>query len=767
MGKAPLSVVLQQVIQLSDAFGGVMPGIRALGDAFVGLLSNRAMLAVRAMSLLVTAYSEGSKEGRAYQEALVSSGNAVGATVGQLNGMAASIDQVVGTQGKAAETLALFAGQAVAGVGSLEAYAAAAISWERATGQAVGATAKQFASLKEDPLNAVLRLNDGMNFLTDGVYAQIKALVDQGQSAEATKVAQDALASALQSRSTEMVGNLGVVERAWRSVKGVVEETWDTLKGIGRDIGPEGRLAAQQQAVDNLEALEARGGTAPETPQFKARIAAAREALLLMQNEVALNQLNASFEAERATRVSARADVEKDAVKYLSEQQKIQQQIAVETGKIRAAYTGLTDDESLQKMNAEIKDRETAIRESHSKKGSAENSASVGESEIAQIKKRTEAQREYLKLLQAYGPEADKLTEAEKLVIKFKGDLKESISGVTRSRREDVLAVAEAQVAVEKQVKGEKERISVLEKSKAAYAALIEDTTKSAQALNQNADEIALSNELYGKGRTAIEQYRLSLIQAKLAEVEDGSDSTYDPEYVKALYAKLDAQTRVVSETRVNEFKQINQHADELLASANAMATAYKDEAALSGLTSLERAKIVAMRQVELKYAKELERIDKMEPGKERDAARAKVEQAQQIEGEAAVSKAIQDDWRKTTDQINQSLTDALMRGFESGASFGKSLRDALKSLFNTLVLRPIISATMTPISGTLGSLVQNGGVGIQAASGASGLLNMGDNLSSLWSMLSNGLNAASMGAGCCLGSLAGLTPWALKAHLT
>jgi hypothetical protein len=54
-------------------------------------------------------------------------------------------------------------------------------------------------------------------------------------------------------------------------------------------------------------------------------------------------------------------------------------------------------------------------------------------------------------------------------------------------------------------------------------------------------------------------------------------------------------------------------------------------------------------------------------------------------------AKASADEWKKTSESIETNLTDALMRGFESGKDFGKNLADTLVNMFNTLVLRPII----------------------------------------------------------------------------
>lgn len=88
----------------------------------------------------------------------------------------------------------------------------------------------------------------------------------------------------------------------------------------------------------------------------------------------------------------------------------------------------------------------------------------------------------------------------------------------------------------------------------------------------------------------------------------------------------------------------------------------------------------------------------------------------------ADTAKAADDEWKKTADSINQGLTDALFRAFESGKGFGRTLRDSLVNTFKTMVVRPIISAIVSPLAGAaLGALGFSGAAGAAGAAGASG----------------------------------------------
>lgn len=99
-----------------------------------------------------------------------------------------------------------------------------------------------------------------------------------------------------------------------------------------------------------------------------------------------------------------------------------------------------------------------------------------------------------------------------------------------------------------------------------------------------------------------------------------------------------------------------------------------------------------------------------------------------------AAEKAAQE-WERTNDQIGQSLTDALLRGFESGKSFAENFRDTLKNMFRTLILQPIIQPIMTSVAGAVTGAFGMGMPGTAGAADAGG----GNVMSSAMSLLNTG----------------------------
>ncbi len=102
-------------------------------------------------------------------------------------------------------------------------------------------------------------------------------------------------------------------------------------------------------------------------------------------------------------------------------------------------------------------------------------------------------------------------------------------------------------------------------------------------------------------------------------------------------------------------------------------------------------------------------------------------------------------EWKRTTDEIERSLTDALLRGFESGKGFAQNLRDTLVNMFKTLVLRPLIQPIMSSAAGGIGGLLGLPGNALASAGGTAG--GLGGSASSLASLLGfSGLGSAASG---------------------
>ena len=298
----PLSQAAQRVGQLGIAFGG-LEGLGARISPLTAVLGGVAAAA----AVAAIAFAKGHAETEAYARALVLSGNAAGTTTGQLKELAKAQAAIAGTQGDAAAVLAQLASSGDVAASLLGKATQAAIGLARVGGPAASETAKKFSDLGRDPVKAVERLNEAENFLTASVYKQIRALAEQGKTAEAAALAQSTYADAVIGRTGQLEQRLGIIERSWRGVMGAAKGAWDAMLNIGREQSLEERLAGVNERLSRTEEdmrLRARGGRRVSTQlQEREGDLAERAGLnrsLLNQTEGAIAAKTAAQDAKKA-----------------------------------------------------------------------------------------------------------------------------------------------------------------------------------------------------------------------------------------------------------------------------------------------------------------------------------------------------------------------------------------------------------------------------------------------------------------------------------
>lgn len=246
--------------------------------------------------LLTLAWHQGGLEAQAYQRAMILTGNAAGETAGNLQAVAGRIDAIVGTQAQAAEILAQLVSTGNVSRAQLEQGTQAAIELQRTFGIEADKTVAALSALGRDPVRAVQKLNEQYRFLTISTWEQIHALAEQGRTAEAAAVAQDAYSSTAIQRAQEMEKNLGTLQTAWRGVKEMASETWDAMLGIGRSQTLQEQLNSVEIALaspvrrggNTLQAEQRREALRAQAADLKARIAELADAAK-MEAQIAAN----------------------------------------------------------------------------------------------------------------------------------------------------------------------------------------------------------------------------------------------------------------------------------------------------------------------------------------------------------------------------------------------------------------------------------------------------------------------------------------------
>lgn len=237
--------------------------------------------------------------------------------------------------------------------------------------------------------------------------------------------------------------------------------------------------------------------------------------------------------------------------------------------------------------------------------------------------------------------------------------------------------------------------------------------------------------------------------RAKLAEAELKKYATPAEKFAEAARAAAaqlgDKFTpELAARMREHYIKPTNEAAE----AAKRAAQAHKDWLSQRALSDLRRQD---QAQNDADEAAERARRDELELQSRRDLARLKrIDEAEEAADKAAqaeidAQKKASDqalaDWQRASEQVGQSLADALMGGAQSAAQ-------AIGNLFRTLVLRPVIQAVVNPVAGALTGALGFGGPAAAATAGGGG--GLGGGIGNALSLLGSGASAfgATFGAG-------------------
>ncbi len=453
-GQNPLTVFLQQGGQLKDMFGGALPAAKALGGYLAGLVNVWTGLAAAA-GLYVIALVKGDQEQQAFQRSVILTGGAAGKTAGQLNEMAAALDDVSGvTRGQAAEALTTFVDIGVRAGDGLARFVEAALKLEQAGGPAVEATAKAFKELEKSPTQAALKLNEATNFLTTSLYRQIKALEDQGRVTEAARVAQEAYADAILQRAPRITENLGLIEKAWRGIKNIAREAWDAILDVGRADTPDQVLGATKQRIAELQKqLESSGGgfrqglsnaRSPignrQREEMQQELAALQEIVRTYEKGQRAAAAIADEDARRAAQVKALAEFDKAGEKFLEKRARMEREItqARELGR----QAGLSE--------VQIEERVAAIRKSYADKTAKFDA----EGYLATLRQAQASEMQAIEI-----QEAEKLRVARQNLDEKKISEAQYVEAVTLIYAEGERERTEAMLKEQKRIDAERKRI--------------------------------------------------------------------------------------------------------------------------------------------------------------------------------------------------------------------------------------------------------------------------------------------------------------------
>lgn len=193
------------------------------------LIASPAGVAGLAVAGLGVAFVEAADRFEKFQQTILSTGDIIGMTAGQLQTMSDDVGRVTGASFDAVDAVnsigrsGLFTGE------QLRTAAESAVYFSQVTGENMDKAARVIEQLQEKPKEAIVKLNDQYHFLTQSQAELIVQLLQTGQNAQAAAVAVQAFYDAMSDRAQEMNDNTTALARDWHDVKQWTEGSLEAL----------------------------------------------------------------------------------------------------------------------------------------------------------------------------------------------------------------------------------------------------------------------------------------------------------------------------------------------------------------------------------------------------------------------------------------------------------------------------------------------------------------------------------------------------------
>lgn len=314
---------------------------------------------------------------------------------------------------------------------------------------------------------------------------------------------------------------------------------------------------------------------------------------------------------------------------------------------------------------------------------------------------------------------------ANKELEKEQAGLNQTQAETERLLRQAEPVKAKAVVVTKELTQAEKDRAKELDKQKTTYEKLLNDITDKTGAMlleQQQTEKLTSSQQLALKIMQDIQSGTLKLNDAQKIKITQSLEDLLNTERLNAGMKDL-AKTQQAAIALSDKLNQENYQTTESMR-ATVVSLMEQNEELRDGKEAVIARQVAVMRST----ATDLEFAATMVEGNEHLAEQARLlrQQADLTENNAMLTAAKEtnkelDKTTKSVDSIETSLTDALMRGFESGKDFGQNLIDTLKNMFSTLILKPIIEPIAKGGANMILSLMGMALPGSAAAGGGGG----------------------------------------------
>ena len=371
-GQSPFLIMMQQGGQLRDMYGGFGGMLKGLTTVISPMRLAVAGLGGGIAALGYAMY-QGAEESREYRKALILAGDAAGITADRMQDIAVSVGAATGGYADARAAITALVSSGKVAADNYEQFARSITLQSQATGQSIDDLVEKYTEIAKDPLKAVVALSANYRTMTADVYEQVKALQAQGREQDAVALVQRKFSEESEDMAKRVLGNLGLIERAWKDIKASASEVWDAVKSIGRDKTKLDELAALNSFISNIETSKKHPVTQlfwSEEGERKLQEAYARRARLLAEinNEAAAAEAVRQKQKRNQNRTEGKAELAAISERYATRDEQRQRAHRENDEARKKALDGITDPKERKAIIDKYATNERRIDESYADK---------------------------------------------------------------------------------------------------------------------------------------------------------------------------------------------------------------------------------------------------------------------------------------------------------------------------------------------------------------------------------------------------------------
>lgn len=251
MGMPVTRVMIQQLPQLTGAFGGLGNTLRYVG-AMLGPIGLAITAVTATLGVGAAVISRSERQISDLNKTLTLTGNISGLTADKIITLSENAEAAGKSFNKTRDTIQLLAGAGVKAGADFEKLADTVGNFAKASGEPIEDVVASIAKLSTDPVGGLQALADKYHVVTQAQVESVRVLVEQGRETEAVAQANAAATASFAKMASEIKGNAGTLERAFNAVTGAAKGMWDAILDVGRPA------SANKQEMEVREQLQQR-----------------------------------------------------------------------------------------------------------------------------------------------------------------------------------------------------------------------------------------------------------------------------------------------------------------------------------------------------------------------------------------------------------------------------------------------------------------------------------------------------------------------------